>query len=249
MISQDRWKRAQSYEQGFWQGVAERAAKGSYDQIAFYEWRAGELMKRLARLGLDGIPNEHSHVLELGSGPVGVVGFLPGSEKVAVDPLNTYYASDENLTELRKPDVDYVAAGGEDVPLDSERYDLVIMENCIDHTHDPIAVMGEIYRLLRPGGVLYLTVNGRSRPGYWMHRMLARLALDPGHPHTYTSARFRRMILDFDFDILDFEEHSWKKAWIQDLRSDKNRDRLKGLLFVSEHLLAAVARKPAADQS
>lgn len=243
MISKNRWKKAQEYEQGFWQGVAERAAAGSYEQIAFYEWRAQDLMRRLADVGLGGFLNEDSRILELGSGPVGVVGFLPGQEKVAVDPLNTYYSSDERLTELRKPGVDYVAAGGEDVPLDSGQYDLVIMENCIDHTQDPDAIMREIHRLLRDEGVLYLTVNGRSRPGYWMHRLLAKLALDPGHPHTYTRARFRKMIESFGFDIVAFEAASWKNAWVEDLGSSERRARLKGLLFVSEHLLSAIGRK------
>lgn len=243
MISKDRWKKAQEYEQGFWEGVAERTAAGSYEQIAFYEWRAQDLMRRLAAVGLANTLTDESRILELGSGPVGVVGFLPGQEKVAVDPLNTYYSSDEHLTELRKPDVEYLAAGGEDVPLESGRYDLVIMENCIDHTQNPDAIMREIHRLLKDDGILYLTVNGRSRPGYWVHRLLAKLALDPGHPHTYTESRFQRMIESSGFEILAFDAASWKDAWLQDLGSSKGRDRLKGLLFVSEHLLGAISQK------
>jgi len=243
MISRDRWKKAQEYEQGFWQGVAERTAQGSYEQIGFYEWRAQDLLRRLGAIGLGDALGPESRIVELGSGPVGVVGFLPGQEKVAVDPLNTYYSTDSHLTELRKPEVEYLAAGGESVPLESGRYDLVIMENCIDHTQDPHAIMREIHRLLRDGGLLYLTVNGRCRAGYWVHRVLANLALDPGHPHTYTTGRFRRMIRDFGFEIMAFEEAPWKDAWLQDLRSSRSRDRLKGVLFVSEHLLSAVARK------
>ena len=243
MISGSRWRKAQEYEQGFWEGVAERAAAGSYDQISFYDWRAKDLLARLHRVGLSHVVNERSRILELGSGPVGVVGFLSGQEKVAVDPLNTYYSSDQRLTELRSPDVSYIAAGGENVPLETGQYDLVIMENCIDHTKDPDAIMREIRRLLRDDGILYLTVNGRSRPGYFMHRLLAKLALDPGHPHTYTSARFQDMIRSFGFDILELQAASWKEAWIEDLRSNTARGRLKGLLFVSEHLLSVVATK------
>jgi SAM-dependent methyltransferase len=243
MTTQSRWQRAQQYEQGFWEGVAQRAAEGSYDQIDFYAWRAGELLKKLAAVGATTLVEGRGRVLELGSGPVGVVGFLPGIEKVAVDPLNGYYATNARLTELRKPDVQYIEAPGERVPLEAGRYDLVIMENCIDHTQDPDAVMREIRRVLKADGLLYLTVNGRSRFGYWIHRALAGLSLDPGHPHTFTVRRFQNMLRRFGFDVLHFEAASWKDAWLEDLGSGQSRGRLKALLFVSEHLLSAVSRR------
>lgn len=242
MISQDRWEKAQEYEQGFWEGVAERVAAGSYGQIDFYEWRAGELLKKLEAAGLPA-PSETSGIVELGSGPVGVLGFLPGHDRVAVDPLNRYYSSNDKLTELRNPAVTYLSAPGEDVPLESGKYDMVIMENCIDHTQDPDTVMSEIHRLLAPNGILYLTVNARSRPGYWVHRFLARYALDPGHPHTYTEGRFKKMIERHGFDVVQFEAGSWAKAWWDDLITNRVKSRMKGVLFVSEHLLSAVAQK------
>lgn len=243
MASRERWKRAQEYERGYWEGVANRVAEGSYQQIAFYEWRAGELKKLLERVGHSALLDGQKHIVELGSGPVGVVGYLPACEKVAVDPLNRFYASNEKLTELRKPEVRYLEASGEDVPLESAAYDLLIIENCIDHVQDMAGVMSEIRRLLAPGGILYLTVNARSRPGYFVHRMLAKLALDPGHPHTFTERRFQRFIRDNGFDILHFDASSWQKAWLEDLKSGERRAMLKAMLFVSEHLLTVVARK------
>jgi hypothetical protein len=127
--------------------------------IDFYEWRAGELTKRLRGLGEDGLLSGQARIVEMGSGPVGVLGFLPGSRRVAVDPLNGFYASNARLTELRNPEIEYVEAPGEAVPLPSGEWDLVIMENCIDHVQDVDAVMKEIDRLLGPRGLLYLTVN------------------------------------------------------------------------------------------
>jgi SAM-dependent methyltransferase len=245
VISPDRWRRAQAYEQGYWAAVAERVAAGSYDQIGFYEWRAGQLLERLEAAGAQRLVAGEGRVVEIGSGPVGVVGFLPAVVKVAVDPLNGFYATNPKLTELRKPDVHYIEAPGERVPLDSGAYDLVIIENCIDHVHDVHGVMREIRRLLAEDGILYITVNGRSRIGYWIHRLLAWLALDPGHPHTFTAPRFRALLDSYGFEVLQFDEASWQEAWIQDLRSTQTRARLKALLFVSENLLTAVARKVA----
>jgi SAM-dependent methyltransferase len=243
MTTQQRWKRAQEYERGYWEGVAQRAAEGSFQQLAFYEWRAGELAKRLNKVGAGHLLSGTARVVELGSGPVGLVGYLPAREKVAVDPLNRFYATNQKLTQLRKPDVRYLDAPGEQVPLASGAYDLVVMENCIDHVRDMGAVMAEIRRLLTDRGLLYLTVNARSRPGYFVHRMLAKLALDPGHPHTFTERRFQRFLDGFGFDILLFHAAPWLDAWLEDLRSSSSRARLKALLFVSEHLLSAVVRK------
>lgn len=243
MATDQRWKKAQEYEQGFWERAAQRAAEGSYDQLDFYEWRAGELRRRFESLGHGALFDGSRRLLELGSGPIGVLGFFPARERVAVDPLNHYYASNEHLTELRNAEVSYLEASGEAVPLEPDRYDLIIMENCIDHVKDPVAVMAEIRRLLVPEGLLYLTVNGRSRPGYYVHRLLARLALDPGHPHTFTVGRFRRMLEVHGFDVLDFDAGSWFRAWRDDLLSAGLKGKAKGFLCVSEHLLSAVARK------
>lgn len=242
MTSSTRWKKAQEYERGYWEEAAQHAAAGVAAQIDFYEWRAGELVKRLRGLGEGGLVDGTRRFVELGSGPVGVLPFLPAKVKVAVDPLNRFYSSNPALTSFRKPDVTYIEAPGEKVPLESGSFDLLIMENCIDHVQDVDAVMSEIRRLLAPSGVLYLTVNARSRPGYLVHRVLAKLALDPGHPHTFTDARFRAMLARHGFDLMQFETGSWFKAWKDDL-GGSSRARLKAVLGVSEYLLAAVARK------
>lgn len=241
--SEDRWITAQKYEKGFWEGVARRAAEDSTGQIDFYEWRASELMKRASRLGFDALFAGNARILELGSGPVGILGFLPGERKVAVDPLNPFYDKNEHLARFRNPDVEYLAASGEEVPLESQTFDLCIIENCIDHVRDVRGVMTEIHRLLRPDGILYITVNARSRLGYYVHRLLARLALDPGHPHTFTKARFLDLLATHGFETLDLEASSWWQAWRNDLVARSWKAKAKGILCVSEHLLIGVARK------
>ena len=244
MTSTERWDRAQEYEQGFWQSIAEEIARDSVERIDFYRWRAGELEKRLSRLGLEWLLDGSCRILELGSGPIGVIGYLPGRERIAVDPLNRFYSTSEHLTKLRNPAVTYLDSQGEDIPLETGAYQLVIMENCIDHTQDPEKVMSEIVRLLEPGGVLYMTVNARSRLGYWVHRLLARLELDPGHPHTYTARRFEAFIRRHGFGMAEFEVGSWWAAWKKDLLGGPLRAKAKGLLFVSEHLVSCVATMP-----
>jgi SAM-dependent methyltransferase len=239
----DRWRRAQEYEQGYWENVAQRIAEGSYDRIDFYEWRAGEIRKYLQSTGKEHILDGSSRIIEMGSGPLGVIGYLPGVNRVAIDPLNKFYSTNEHLCSLRNPSVEYISAPGEDVPLETSSCDFLIIENCIDHVQDMKGVMGEIYRLLKPGGILYLTVNARSGFGYYIHRILAKLALDPGHPHTFTEHRLYDFIESSGFELLMNKKGSWFEAWIDDLKEPGLKTKLKALLFVSEYLVTTISSK------
>src|SRR6266516_5826309 len=95
MASPVRWQRAQRYERGYWESLATRIAAGSASQLDWYRWRADQLVLRLRSLGLGAWAEGRARVIEVGCGPVGVVGFLPAAERVAVDPLEPYYRSEE----------------------------------------------------------------------------------------------------------------------------------------------------------
>jgi ubiquinone/menaquinone biosynthesis C-methylase UbiE len=65
-------------------------------------------------------------------------------------------------------------------------FDAIIMSHVIEHVHDPISLLSECFRILKPGGQLSLvTPNAQS----FCHRMFGRawLALDPPrHLHIFT---------------------------------------------------------------
>jgi ubiquinone/menaquinone biosynthesis C-methylase UbiE len=188
--------------------------------------------------------NGDARVVEIGSGPVGVVAHFPASDRLAVDPLDRFFAGNEVFTQLRNPQVRYLEGVGEHLPSTDVSCDLVIMENCIDHVRDMGAVMKEIRRVLAPNGVLYLTVNCRSSWGYWMHRALSRLLIDSGHPHTFTLPRLRCFVVQQAFEILSIEAESQKAARLTDLTAQDTKARLKGLLGVSEFLATVLAQRP-----
>lgn len=244
MVSKERWKSAQDYELGYWQGAATRVAEGK-GSLGWYRWRAGELRKRLERLDLGQLAEGGAKVLEVGGGPIGVCTFFPGQERMAVDPLADAYAENPQLVELRDPEVEYRQGVGESLPCPDSSYDLVIIENCIDHVQDVEGVMAELKRVLKPGGVLYLTVNNRSAYGYYVHRILSRLQIDRGHPHTFTPRRTVELISESGFRPLNVEIGSYRQARREDLASGDRRARLKALLGVSEYVVSVVAvREP-----
>jgi SAM-dependent methyltransferase len=243
LVSEDRWERAQAYERGYWATRAESIARGPAYRLGFYKWRADQLVKLLNANGLQNLTAGASSVVEIGSGPVGVISFYPGTPRIAVDPLESHYRDDPRLTELRDPEVSYREGVGERLPVPDGAADLVIMENCIDHTRDIVQVMNEIGRILRPMGVVYITVNCRTLPGFFVHRLLSLLAIDAGHPHTFTSRRARRLIREHPhFDLRLARHESYLQALWDDLKAGP-RGVVKGLLGVSEFVTTVIGTR------
>ena len=242
MVSPARWQTAQQYERGYWEALATRIADGSVSQLDWYRWRAEQLVSRLRALGLEALTRGRARVIEVGSGPVGVVGFFPAAERVAVDPLESYYASNITLAALRNRAVEYRQGSVEALPCESDAYDLAIMENCIDHVRDVRAGMRELKRALGVNGTLYLTVNCRTPWGFVAHRALSRLRIDAGHPHTFTPHRVQTLLRDHGFTTLQFEVGSYADARKEDLAAPERRARIKGLLGISEFVVSAVAQ-------
>ncbi|NUT00469.1 MAG: class I SAM-dependent methyltransferase [Sphingomonas sp.] len=96
-------------------------------------------------------------VLEVGSGATGIIFNFGGDHNVGVDPLA------DHLRELflwqRSSKVPTIAAGGENLPFEDARFDVVFSDNVIDHAPDPAKIISEIARVLKPGGLFYFTVN------------------------------------------------------------------------------------------
>jgi SAM-dependent methyltransferase len=218
-------------------------AEGASAQLGWYEWRAEQLRDRLTRLGLAESVAPAVRVLEVGGGPIGVATFYPGSRKLSVDPLQDYYAGNEVLRALRSPSMEYRTGVGEDLPCEDEEFDMAMIENCIDHVQKVDGVMSELHRSLRPGGILYLTVNCRNPVGYYVHRVLSRLRIDPGHPHTFTPDRTTALLRRHGFEVLDVAVGSYEKARTEDLESEHSRARWKARLGVSEFVTSVVARR------
>jgi len=56
-----------------------------------------------------------------------------------------------------------VQGAAESIPLPSESQDLVVFDNVLEHVESPLVSLTEIFRVLKPGGVTYLTTTNRHR--------------------------------------------------------------------------------------
>lgn len=181
-----RWQRTRLYELGGRLGLDRPFAPGDTITGPLAEWCAQQ------------------RVVEIGGGPHPAVCEAQWKAASAVDPLADGYAA-EGLLPSENDRVVHLAAPGEAIPLPTATTDLVIAENCLDHVTDPWKVLGEIHRLLVPGGHLWLLVD-------LMHHK------DHLHPHPFTEDYARHMFKVAGLEIIKadvWEEHSHPQAFGQ----------------------------------
>ena len=70
--------------------------------------------------------------------------------------------SEAMLSEMRKKfsgvaEVDYRRGSAESLPIDDESVDYAFANMCLHHTENPPLAVGEMARILKPGGVLVIT--------------------------------------------------------------------------------------------
>jgi len=109
--------------------------------------------------------------------------------------------------------VDFRLARGEDLPFDDRSVDVVVLNHIYEHVVDPGAVVADIHRVLRPGGLLYLGAGHRFQVVEPHHRLpflswLPQPAADryvrlTGRAESYyerysTPAGLRRLVAAFD---------------------------------------------------
>ncbi|MEA2575705.1 MAG: hypothetical protein QOH93_3003 [Chloroflexia bacterium] len=140
----------------------------------FDSWRARRIWQenhqeanlRDIRLVL-GSPVHVTRVLDLGAGMGGLsVALLrefgdSGLEVQATD-YNPSYAQIARLRARRYSlDLPITVAAGEKLPYSDSQFDVVLCMDVLEHVQDVEAVLSEIFRVLKPGGVVLTTVPNR----------------------------------------------------------------------------------------
>jgi SAM-dependent methyltransferase len=120
------------------------------------DWRSsGDQLEALVR----GYVTRDSRVLDLGCGRGGVVELVWQDVKLAagLDP------DSPSLSEHRAPGMPVLRGVGEGLPFTNDSFDLVVCLWVLEHVREPLAVLREVGRVLRPGGhFVFLTPNLRN---------------------------------------------------------------------------------------
>lgn len=87
-----------------------------------------------------------------------------------------------NVDRVDLPGVDMVVdLDSESWPLDDQQFDLVLAKDVLEHCARPIAALGEIHRVMMPGGELHLQVPHFTSRGAF---------LDPTHVRAFAAESF-----------------------------------------------------------
>jgi ubiquinone/menaquinone biosynthesis C-methylase UbiE len=89
----------------------------------------------------------------------------------------------------------FLVADAEELPLDAGFFDAAICTNSFHHYLHPVAALGEVRRVLRPGGRLcVLDITADSRLVRWID---GRVRLrEPEHVKFYSTAEYERMFAE-----------------------------------------------------
>lgn len=221
-------------------------SSGNFDtwkRLYTSEYPRGFLIMQTLRKYVPEFMVRGSSVLDVGCGDAGaLIAFAENGARCA--GIETFETSLER-GRLRAADhgvaVDLKKGAGEAIPFPDASFDLVMLDNVLEHVNDRPLTLREVRRVLKPGGILYMvTPKPFSLYSLWNdpHYDLAGLVLMPrrmqiwyfekirgGGKGTYdvgvipTRRAIRRLLGDAGFRILV----SPRELWINYLRDRVSR--------------------------
>jgi ubiquinone/menaquinone biosynthesis C-methylase UbiE len=217
-----RWEKAQAYEEAWWR---KRIDSINLEYLRHY---ADELVANLDR-----DLTKETNILEIGSGPAGILTFLKSDHRFAIDPLEGFFAQIEKFSNYRDENVKYFEAKSESLPFKNSKFHLVIIDNVLDHCESIPKVFSELSRVLKAKGIIYLRLNVYHVWGRIIRLLAERFQIDKGHPHTFTRSDLIRHFKQGNFAIIKEKSRGIFATWIAQLTSLKLKDFLKAISFSS----------------
>ncbi|MFH1022799.1 MAG: methyltransferase domain-containing protein [Planctomycetota bacterium] len=147
--------------------MAENTEAAVYDETAEKMWRW--IQKPFAKQALRHLP-PGGRILDLGTGPGQMPAYWarkrPDAEVTAVDlsAAMLRIASERARRAGVDSRIKFVLSNATDTGLPSGRYDVVVCHYMLHHFENPAAVLREMARLVRPGGVILARDLARPHP-------------------------------------------------------------------------------------
>jgi SAM-dependent methyltransferase len=170
-------QRAQLYELSFWRYVAIHGYTTT-PAIDFPKMQGDMMISCFNRTGWSLADLKSAAIVEIGSGPLGMIEYLPGRRKEAFDPLIPHYQKLFHKAQSGQvryhSDLDQLLARGKG------QFDLGICFNVLDHTTDPRGLLAAYMSLIKQGGRFLFQVNTVGGPRSELHGRMHPSPLSPG---------------------------------------------------------------------
>jgi len=199
-VSKQRWKEAQDYEKNWWK-------KNSHFDSKMYVNNSKRIKDEIHNyINL----KRKNKILQIGCGPDDVIHHFGEGKLYGIDPLMKDY---NQMGILKKDNVKNIKGVGENLPFEDNFFDLIIINNVLDHCQNPKKVLEEINRCLKKEGVLYTETNVRPKLLYPFLKMVwwTKISTAKGHPYLFLPKSLRKLIQSCNFEIL--EEHPNKQKF------------------------------------
>jgi SAM-dependent methyltransferase len=191
-VNQEVWQRAQTGHFETWVGYAQKGVADAPERKA--AWRSVlEAVQASAPIK----PGEY--ILDIGCGLDTVLEFIPDVHRHTLDPLASRLASLGLTSGIR-----HVSGVFESMPFGTGSFDRVFLMNVLDHVRSPVEGIAEIARVVRPGGVLVLSVDtfsGRKYAEKRLHKWWERVrGARTKHPWVFSVSDVQRILRDQGFE-------------------------------------------------
>ena len=203
-INKKRWDVAQKSEKGYWETFTTGSLLGALEDP--YKKKLEFFIKKWEKIIKI---NESTRILQIGSGPLDVINYIKVGKRYAIDPLADFYKERFNID---YKSVDFKQAPGEDIPYPDKYFDLIIINNVLDHTHLPKKVLSEINRILKDDGIMHLEVQVYQRSfliisKLWapIKKLFTKKMFNIHHPYMFLLSDVEKLIKK-DFSII-FKKH------------------------------------------
>jgi SAM-dependent methyltransferase len=173
-------------------------ASADYDHRAFDSaiWLQRVWQRARHRIVLGYLPDRRARIVDVGCGSSRIIQDLPDAIGVDVAENKLRWLS------ARHPRV--VRATCERLPFPDASVDTVVSSEVIEHVPDTPGVLGETWRVLKPGGVLVVGTPDYGRRLWWVIEYLYGLIVPGGYAAEHTT-RFTRAALASRLAALGYE--------------------------------------------
>lgn len=192
-VTLQRWEIAQESEKIYWKGfTTDSLIKHSRER---YKKKAKILLKEWSKfIKID----KNSRILQIGCGPEDIINYFSIGKRYSIDPLAEFY---KKKFDFDYNDLHFQKGVGEKIPFPDNYFDIVILENVLDHTHSSSKVLSEVNRVLKKKGIFHFG-------NYFYQKRFIQLAKVWGgikkiftgeifnihHPHMFTSMDLKQII-------------------------------------------------------